>query len=412
MVFSALQIRVDSSGPRRFEEDSRFRVASRFYRSQMSGDVLEAVYLSGEPGDFLDPEVLRRLQQFEAAALELPAVDKVVSIANHIARTYWVFRGEVGDASLLPDSAKAVAQLLLLYESSGELGSIADLVTADHSMIRIMVTADVQSSSASNQLRLDLHAIAERLLPQYTTEHSVVSTEMLLSKAADVIAVEQIRSAGLALMMVLVVIAVSFGSLKAGGLVVLPNVLPIVTNLGMMVLMGIALSDATSIISATAIGIAVDSTVHLLSSIRTAERCMSSRRAAVLHTLMTTGRPVVVSSFVVVLGFSFLLLSEFGSVADLGFLTALTMVYCLIADLFVLPAQLLVSKKCRDEPDPFILNCQGRPVVASGIQNSAGEWRFAGYGDGSRTAIDLREISGVDRVGLDGRKYQPTDCTY
>ncbi len=405
MVVSALEIRIDTSGPKRFDEDSRFRVASRFYRSQLSGDVLEAVYLRGEPGDFLNPDLLRRLQQFEIAALELPAVDKVVSIADHIARTYWVFRGEVGDPAMLPESASAVAQLLLLYESSGELGSIAELITPDYGMVRIMLTAEVPSSSASNQLRLDLNSIAARLLPEHTSEHSVVSTEMLLSQAADVIAVEQLRSAGLALISVLIVIAISFGSLKASGLVVLPNVLPVVTNLGMMALAGIALSDATSIISATAIGIAVDSTVHLLSTIRTAERCLSSRRAAVLHALMTTGRPVVVSSFVVVLGFSFLLFSEFGSVADLGFLTALTMIYCLIADLFVLPAQLLVSKRCRNEPDPFVVNCQGRRVVASGVQGESGEWVLTGYSDRSCTTIDLQEVSGINRVGLDGRMY-------
>jgi len=410
MVLTALQIQIDSSGPQRFEEDSRFRVASRFYRSQLSGDVLESVYLSGAPGDFLEPDLLRRLQQFEVAALELSAVDKVVSIADHIARTYWVFRGEVGDPSLLPESAEATAQLLLLYESSGELGNIADYVNADHSMVRIMLTADVQSSSASNQLRSDLNAIAEKLLPNHTSEHSVVSTEMLLSQAADVIAVEQLRSAGLALAMVLVVIAVSFGSLRAGGLVVLPNVLPIVTNLGMMTLVGVALSDATSIISATAIGIAVDSTVHLINSIREAERAMSSRRAAVLHALVTTGRPVVVTSFVVVLGFSFLLFSEFGSVADLGLLTALTMVYCLISDLFVLPAQLLVSKKFRKEPDPFILKYKEKVVVAAGVQDEFGEWAFTGCWNGVPASIDSGDVTEIRRVGLSGREYQQLEA--
>jgi len=342
--------------------------------------------------------------------LELSAVDKVVSIADHIARTYWVFRGEVGDPSLLPESAEAAAQLLLLYESSGELGNIADYVNADHSMVRIMLTADVQSSSASNQLRSDLNAIAEKLLPNHTSEHSVVSTEMLLSQAADVIAVEQLRSAGLALAMVLVVIAVSFGSLRAGGLVVLPNVLPIVTNLGMMTLVGVALSDATSIISATAIGIAVDSTVHLINSIREAERAMSSRRAAVLHALVTTGRPVVVTSFVVVLGFSFLLFSEFGSVADLGLLTALTMVYCLISDLFVLPAQLLVSKKFRKEPDPFILKYKEKVVVAAGVQDEFGEWAFTGCWNGVPASIDSGDVTEIRRVGLSGREYQQLEA--
>lgn len=409
MVISAMQIEVDTSGPRRFGEDSRFSVASRFYRSEMSGDVLESVYLKGEPGVFLNPDVLRRLQRFKVAAVELAAVDKVISIADHIARTYWVFRGEVGDPSALPESSNAVAQLLLLYESSGELGDISDLVTPDRSMIRIMLTADVQSSAESRQLRSDLNAIIERLLPDLVSEYSVVSTEMLLSQAADVIAVEQVRSAILALLLVLVVISISFGSIGIGGLVVLPNVLPIVTNLGLMALFGIALSNATSIISATAIGIAVDSTVHLLNAIREAEKHLSSRRAAVLHALTTTGKPVVVSSLVVVMGFLFLLFSEFGSVAELGFLTALTMLYCLVADLFVLPAQLLMSNRVRAEPDPYILTIDGRAEIGRAIQMESGDWQFATCRDGSFKFIDPGNVSDIRRIGIDGRVYVPAD---
>jgi hypothetical protein len=88
------------------------------------------------------------------------------------------------------------------------------------------------------------------------------------------------------------------------------------------------------------------------------------------------------------------------------------MIYCLIADLFVLPAQLLLSKKYRDEPDPFILICQGRPVVASGVQDENGEWVFTGCGGGARRTVDLQEVSDISRVELNGEQYQLTDFTY
>jgi predicted RND superfamily exporter protein len=344
MVWAASGIEVDSSGPGRFDEESRFRASSRFYRDQLSGDVLESVYLTGSRGAFLDPSALSRVQAFQNAALELPAVDKTISIADYVARIHWVFGGEVGDPAALPLSANAVSQLLLLYESSSDLDSLSDFISADRSAIRIMLKANVQSSKESAQLRRDLDFLADRFFPSERDEHSVVSTEMLLSKAADVIAVEQVRSALVAVVLVLAVITVSFGSLRAGLLMIFPNILPLATNLGVMAILGMHLSDATSIITATAIGIAVDSTVHLLSSATVSEVRLRSSQAAVIYALVSTGRAVVLSALVISIGFSVLLYSNFRSVAELGALTALTMIYCLVADLLILPAQLLLRK--------------------------------------------------------------------
>jgi hypothetical protein len=347
--------------------------------------------------------VLRKIQQFQTAAEQLPEIDKTSSVADHVARTYWVFGGEKGDPSELPNTAAAVAQLLLLYESSGDLGGIADYVSADFSRVRIMLTADVQSSSVSAQLKSDLNEIASRVLPEFVSEYSVISTEMLLSQAADVISVEQLRSAGLALVLVLGFASLSFRSWSVGWVMLLPNLLPLITNLGAMSIAGISLSDATSIISATAIGIAVDSTIHLVNSVREAERTTGSRRAAVVHAVLTTGRPVVVSSLVIVLGFLFLLLSEFGSVAELGALTAMTMFFCLIADLIVLPALLLASRGRSKDPDPLIVDSGGRTFVAVENSQNPDSWKPIGISGDFDQSVGRAEVQSVKALARDGR---------
>jgi len=53
------------------------------------------------------------------------------------------------------------------------------------------------------------------------------------------------------------------------------------------------------------------------------------------------------------------------SVAELGLLTSLTMVCCLIADLVVLPAQIVFFSR-RDEQEAFLLHVNGGLIVASG----------------------------------------------
>lgn len=401
LAFAATLIRVDSSGPRRFDEDSRFRVSSRFYRTQLSGDVVESIYLVGDPGDFLEPRVLEQLRKIQIAAEALPEVDKAISIFDHVARTYWVFRGEAGEPTALPPSAEAVAQLLLLYESSSELGDLGDYISADYSRVRVLLAADVQSSSESAQLREDLEKISENLLPEFVVDHSVVSTEMLLSQAADLIAVEQVKSASIALVLIVGLIGLSLRSVWSAAVMLIPNVLPLVVNLGVMALVGVALSDATSIISATAIGIAVDSTVHLLEAVRQGEKSLGSRRAAVIHALLTTGRPVVVTSVVVVIGFSLLLLSDFGSVAELGALTALTMIYCLIADLLVLPAELLLFSAGEPEGTETGILRYGRRAVAAVLRRSScGGYEVAAVAD--RRA---QQSSGVDPDVIEAFRY-------
>jgi hypothetical protein len=114
----------------------------------------------------------------------------------------------------------------------------------------------------------------------------------------------------------------------------------VVLSFAAMVICGITLREVTSVIAVTTLGLAVDSTVHLLHTVRRNE-AHASRARAVEETLLSTGRPVLVTGVAVVVGFAVLGLSGFRVVADFGALTAFAILCALCADLLVLPAQLL-----------------------------------------------------------------------
>lgn len=346
---SILGIEVDSSGPNRFPDDSRFRVSSEFYRTQLSGDVLESVHLTGPKDHFLQPDTLRRIQAFQRDAEALPEIDRTISIADYVAFMNREMFGGDADEQRVPATAEEVGQYLFLYTSAGNPEEFDDLIDPDAAQARIILKADVPSSRASASLRARLQALAEQHFPTEAAPDAVLSTEILLSRAADVVVREQIRSFAIALVLILVTVMLSFRSISAGLYMLLPNGIPLLLNLATMSLLGIALSDVTSIISVTVLGIAVDSSVHLLVGSRAIERRYGSRSAAVLRALLTTGRPILLTTVLIVAGFGVLLLSEFRSVAHLGAFTALTMVYCLFGDLLVLPAQILARWR---RPDP------------------------------------------------------------
>jgi predicted RND superfamily exporter protein len=398
-VVAASRLEVDSSGPNAFAEDAPFRVSSEFYRQSLSGDVIENVYLTAaSEGDFKDPARLRRMLEFQAAAETLPQIDKSISIANYIALMNRAMHENRESEERIPDSREAVAQYLLLYSFSGDLEEFDDLVDPSYSQARIILNATVPSSSASAELRAALSDLARKYFPGETDAAPVLSTEILLSQAADSLAREQVRSFAAALVLIVLVVALAFRSAPAGALLLLPNGLPIALNLGVMWVLGLALSHSTSVISVIALGIAVDSTVHLLAAIRRSEKTHGSLLGAVVYAMQTTGRPVVVSGFIIAAGFSVLLLSDFQLISEFGGLTALTIVYCLGADLLVLPAQLLARKQPREKtkesdvmlgaegsgrggPPPALLTFDGRSIPALLVQHSGEKASFRLLGE-------------------------------
>ncbi len=77
------------------------------------------------------------------------------------------------------------------------------------------------------------------------------------------------------------------------------------------------------------------------------------------------------------------------------------MVYCLLADLFVLPAQILVGGAIAAEPDPLLLDCGGRTVVACGYGDGS-DLVLTGLCEGPDGVSDLNKFRRVSSLGHQG----------
>ena len=126
-----------------------------------------------------------------------------------------------------------------------------------------------------------------------------------------------------------------------------PNILPILVNLGLMGWLNIPLNPATAMISAVAIGIAVDDTVHFLSAYRTGRRQGRDAATAIGQTLFLRGRAMIFTSIVLFSAFVVLTSSSFLPLVHFGLLTGITMLSALLADLLFLPSLLLVIDRSR-----------------------------------------------------------------
>lgn len=300
-----------------------------------------------KPDALLTVEAVAVQEQIEAWLRDRPEVDKVVGLPDYLKSMNRAFHDDDPAHSTLPDSADLIAQYMLLYD--GE--DIRDVLVDD-------------ASWASINARVHVHGVAElKGLVEATKEHlaaldpvakaRTTGHSLLAVNLVDAIMSAQIQSLALASLLIFAMVALIFRSLRDGLIAMPPNLLPILLNLGLMGWAGIPLNPATAMISAVAIGIAVDDTVHFLAEYRTTRDKGTDTVEAVRHTLLLRGRAMASTSVVLFFAFVVLVVSSFLPVVHFGLLTATTMVSALAADLLFLPA-LLVTLRHRHHPIPNV----------------------------------------------------------
>ncbi|HAZ30006.1 TPA: hypothetical protein DCY65_00315, partial [Candidatus Acetothermia bacterium] len=248
-------------------------------------------------------------------------------------------RGDDPAFHTIPTTARAVSQVLLLYEMGG--GEVTrGMATRDFSRGRI--AARVRSVGLSGYLALtrDVEAFISRDKPAQVTSSYVTGSPVVFVQLARGLIRSQIVSLGAGFGAVGVIVAVVMGSLGAGLLALVPLVVTVAGNFGVMGYAGAHLDMATVMIASLSVGIGVDYAVHFLSRYRRERAVGRGHEDALGETVRTTGRGILINAATLTLGFLVMLLSSFGALVTFGWLFALTMVTSVIGALFVLPAVL------------------------------------------------------------------------
>lgn len=123
---------------------------------------------------------------------------------------------------------------------------------------------------------------------------------------------------------------------------IIPNLIPLIVTGGIMGYAGIELKAATSLIFSIAFGIATDDTIHFISRLKIELAYGKSLMYAFKRTYFETGKPIILTTFILLGGFMSLMVSSFESTFYFGFLICITIIVALIADLFLLPVLLFI----------------------------------------------------------------------
>jgi len=354
LLVAAGVLLVSLAGASRLTVDSNFlldlsdQVPARnatLYVDEIMGGTMSYVYLldTGKPDGIKNPAFLAELERFQAQTdLQSDVVRKTYSIVDLLKDINQTFHGGDPAWHVLPETRELVAQYLLVYEMSGG-DEISEYVSSDYSRASLSLRCRWVPTSRIEEMlaRLDEYVDANPF-QHARLERSGIAA--LWTRMLDYITTSQIRGILIALIAITGVMSVLFRSIVTGMIAMVPNVIPVAVTLGAMGWLGLPLGYTTVLIAPVAIGIAVDDTMHLMTRLRLEFTARRNYSAALHAALGDVGRPLLITSVVLVVGFLVNLLSVTTPQQHFGILLASTIIMALVCDFLVLPALVIGLK--------------------------------------------------------------------
>lgn len=170
-------------------------------------------------------------------------------------------------------------------------------------------------------------------------------TAYLMDKGHKSVTVQMAKGLGVAFLVVGLIAGILFRSWRISFILLIPNIIPLIWMLGLMLLLDVDFKLTTAILFTVAFGIAVDDSIHFMTRLRLELGKGKSLIYAIKRTFLETGKAIILTSLILVCGFGLLIFSEFGVTHFTGLLIAASLIFALLADLFLLPLLLLPMKK-------------------------------------------------------------------
>ena len=369
---SIYSIKVGTNMVGNFKESSEIYKASEIVNNNFGGTEILNIIVNTQKEDGLkDPEILENISKLQN---ELEKHEKVIytaSISDYIKRINYVINNNNKDFKRIPYTKETVnskqleevdgefvevekeevvsgrqiiSQYLLLYENAGG-DDLESFVDYDYSKANITV----QIRSEESKELIDVKNIARNFI-KTNMAHSNVQVEYagnanLLIASDELIIPSQLKSLGVALVVILIMLSLIFRSFKLGALGLSPIILTIGMVFIIMNIFGLNLDYSTALISSIVLGIGVDYSLHFISRYKSLRNQNQSFNMAIKETFQSSGKAIIFNAIAVAIGFLALLFSNFWPIIHIGWLVAANMLLSAGLTLMLIPAVLRIRKK-------------------------------------------------------------------
>lgn len=217
----------------------------------------------------------------------------------------------------------------------------AMILTRDMKLARLSGIHEDIGSKRFHELRVKFKEFVDTEVNTSIVQPRLTGSALLIDDTNDSLAKNMMIGLGLAFMVIAVIMGLLFQSFRIVLISFIPNVIPLIIIGGILGIFGIGLNISTSIIFTIAFGIAVDDTIHFMSKFKIELMKGRSYLYAIKRTFISTGKAIVVTSIILVSGFLTLMYSDFNGTFYTGLMVSLTLLFAVLADLFLIPVLLI-----------------------------------------------------------------------
>lgn len=292
-------------------------------------------------GDAIDPGLLKRIEYYESELNKLPQVGRTASLATLIKRMSTALNdsSELG-YNAIPESREAVAQYLELYSMNADAADFERFVNFDYTKTLMTVQYHAANLNEVDKLLSSM----DDLLKEEPAPFVVGGFSLIDKELSESVKTGQYYSLLVAFIAILILLSIIFRSIIAGFMGSLPLVFAVFCTFGLMGWIGIELNIVTALLSSISIGLGVDFTIHIFWRLKYELSNGKNWIEAVKSTEISIGRGISINAFSVMIGFSVLFLSAFPLIQSFGFLIIISLFFCLICALILIPALCLIFK--------------------------------------------------------------------
>lgn len=335
-----------------FPEDSDVRIATETIDQELRGSIaLEIVLDTGKVNGLYDPDLLDRLDRSTAYAEGLREGEifagKAWTITDILKEIHQALNENRPAFYAIPDDPRLIAQEFLLFENSGS-DDLEDVTDSQFSKARFTIKVPFRDAVAYSDF---IEAVNDHFRKTYPdAEITTTGMTALLFRTITNVIRSMAKSYTIALAVITVMMILLIGKLRIGMLSMIPNLFPIFLTMGVMGWFDVPMDLFTMLVGSIAIGLAVDDTVHFMHNFRRYFEENGDAREAVMKTLHTAGRAMLVTTCVLSVGFFIFMFAEMNNLYNFGWLTGFTIIMALLSDYFIAPALMVTVNRPKTLP--------------------------------------------------------------
>lgn len=317
-------------------KDNPNRITEKVLTEKMGGT--SPVYVSVK-GDVLDPEVLKQIK----ATSDFMLKDKNLVNARSVADLFEQMNNVMGEGKKIPDDPDKVANLWFLLEGQEILEQLVSPELDEALINATFGSNDIQDAKTF------IDELNQYILKTGDMENKIEVTGIpsLVLKLDRSIITSQLRSIGIAIILVFIAVSFLMRSFFKGTIAIIPIIVTLVILYGFMGLSGIPLDIATVLVGSISIGIGIDYSIHIITNLNHEMKFSGKLVEAIKNSIKISGKSIIINVMAVSLGFLILLWSNLIPLQRFGLLVSITMITSGLGSLTLLPAILILIERSK-----------------------------------------------------------------